>query len=306
MKKQISKKRILILTVAVVIAAALTLIFFIGVRSIKSSTDPESSESSSSESQAADQKEIPSTLHYVDKSGAEHDVDVVQSAAMNDYDFSKLSNDGTNIVYDDSRYTLQKGIDVSDHQGAIDWTQVKAAGYDFAIIRIAWRGYGSSGSLAVDDRALENISGAKAAGLSVGVYVFSQAVNTEEAEAEAQLVIDTLGGQSLDLPVVFDEERIDGETARTDNLSASQQTDNAIAFCEKIKAAGLQPMIYADMNAEAMYYDIARITAYPIWYADYQPAPQTPYQFEYWQYSESGSVPGISGSVDLNVRFVKK
>ena len=170
-------------------------------------------------------------------------------------------------------------------------------------IRIGYRGYGSSGVLKLDNMFYQNIKGAQKAGLDVGVYFFAQAINEQEALEEAQFVLDALKGYELQLPVVYDPEHIRDDDARTDNVSGEQFTKNTIAFCNAIKEAGFEPMIYSNMVWEAFYFDMIQLQDYPIWYADYELVPQTPYDFTFWQYSEKGSVDGIEGIVDLNVWF---
>lgn len=244
------------------------------------------------------------TLRFVDAHGEWYETEIDPDIEKNTYNWSFLTNDGSTISYTgDERYSLRKGVDVSQHQGDIDWEKVKADGYDFAFVRMIYRGYGASGSLNLDNRYYENIVGAQAAGLDVGVYVFSQAVNEEEAIEEAQLVIDNLQGLDLQLPVVFDPELIREDEARTDHVTGEQFTKNTLAFCEKIKEAGYDPMIYSNMYWEAFLFDLRQLEKYPVWYADYEKIPQTPYQFSFWQYSESGSVNGIDGAVDLDVWF---
>ena len=138
----------------------------------------------------------------------------------------------------------------------------------------------------------------------MGVYFFSQAINEEEAAEEADFVIGLLEGYELQLPVVYDPELIRDDEARTDEVTGEQFTANTIAFCERIKAAGYQPMIYSNMVWESELFDLKQLQDYPIWYADYEPIPQTPYNFVMWQYTEKGYVEGINGIVDRNVWFV--
>lgn len=223
-------------------------------------------------------------------------------------------------------YRMLQGIDVSKHNGVIDWQKVKASGINFAFIRIAYRGYGTSGSLKEDEMARENILGAKRAGLKTGVYIFSQAVNREEALEEADFVLSllenygnsaadaaedssvlqesALNGLTLELPVIFDPETIRNDVARTDNVTGEQFTENAAAFCGRIKNAGYEAGIYSNMIWEDYYFDLSELTDYPVWYADYGSLPQTPYQFTWWQYTEKGHVDGVEGAVDRNVWFV--
>lgn len=255
--------------------------------------------------QAESQKTTePDILHFIDAWGEWHDAVIDPNVKKHDYDWNCLKNDGQNISYEgDDRYTIRKGVDVSYHQGKIDWQKVKLDGYDFAIIRAAYRGYGTTGSLNIDSEFYTYVEQAHEAGLDVGVYLFSQAINVEEALEEADLIIQALSDITIELPVVYDPELIRDSTARTDHVTGEQFTENTLAFCQKIQEAGYQPMIYSNMIWESELFDLKQLAEYPIWYADYELIPQTPYDFCFWQYSESGQVDGITGIVDLNIQF---
>lgn len=196
---------------------------------------------------------------------------------------------------------MSYGIDISKHNGNIDFKKVKEAGFEFIFIRIAYRGYGKVGNLKEDEMCKINLKNAKDAGLKLGAYVFSQAIDENEAIEEAKFAVDLLKGYELDLPLVFDPETIKGDIARTDNVDGLQFTKNAIVFCEEIKKSGFTPAIYSNLVWEDYYYDLSKLQDYDIWYADYSNIPQTPYNFKYWQFSEVGIVDGVSGLVDLNV-----
>ena len=198
---------------------------------------------------------------------------------------------------------MKKGIDVSAYQGTIDWERVKADGIDFVFLRLGYRGYAEEGTLNEDEKFEENLKGAKDAGLKVGVYFFSQATTQEEAKEEAAFVKKLLGKTKLDLPVIYDPERISAEEARTDEITGKDFTAFALAFCGKIEKAGYKVGIYSNMYWEAFEFDLAQLEKYPIWYADYEDTPQTPYRFTFWQYSEEGTVDGIDGPVDLAVSY---
>ena len=245
--------------------------------------------------------EIP--FRFVDALGEWHETTIRSDAKKHNYNWDHLINDSSGISYNDSQYTIRKGIDVSYYQSDIDWEKVKNAGYDFAIIRIGYRGYGSSGVLKEDTAFAKHIEGAQKAGMDVGVYFFAQAINEQEALEEANFVLDSLKEYELQLPVVYDPELIRNEDARTNNVSGEQFTKNTIAFCNAIKDAGFEPMIYSNMFWEAFLFDMTQLQDYPIWYADYETIPQTPYDFTMWQYSEKGIVDGIEGNVDLNIWF---
>lgn len=227
-------------------------------------------------------------------------------------DLTRLDNGFLAYYADDGSLASEAGVDVSEHDGSVDWAAVKAAGADFAMIRLGYRGY-SQGTIALDDYFLANIQGASAAGLKVGVYFFSQAISEEEAREEAQYVINTLSGLGITLayPVAFDQEPItNGDIARTDNLTDAQLTANALAFCQAIEQAGYQAMIYGNQHDLARLDLTGELSAYPLWYAEYEAAGNVPtgeFDFVMWQYTASGTVDGMStsaGQVDMNIRFL--
>ncbi|MBO6299202.1 MAG: glycoside hydrolase family 25 protein [Lachnospiraceae bacterium] len=242
-------------------------------------------------------------LRFVDAFGEEYETEILEAIPKHEYHRDSFLKDGELLSYQDDKYTSRVGIDVSKYQSGIDWDQVKAQGIDFVFIRIGFRGYGEAGTINADPGFEEHIAGAQAAGLDVGVYFFSQAVNEEEAVEEAEFVIEQLKDHELQLPVVYDPETIIGKTARTDNVTGEQFTANTIAFCKKISECGYEPMVYCNMKWEAFELDLSRMTDIPIWYADYESYPQTPYHFEIWQYSEKGQIDGIKGEVDLNLQL---
>ncbi|MCR5526943.1 MAG: glycoside hydrolase family 25 protein [Lachnospiraceae bacterium] len=266
----------------------------------------ESAQVSENSTQSEARKEIPDVLKFVDAFGKEYEVSVNKAVPMNEYMSGNYRHHGDHVTYRDSKYKSRIGVDVSYHQGDIDWEKVKKSGVKFAIIRIGYRGYGETGALKEDERYSEYIKGAHNAGLDVGVYFFAQAINEEEAAEEAEFVLGLLNGQELELPVVYDPESILDDEARTDDVTGEQFTANTRVFCKKIDEAGYNPMIYANMLWEAYELDLSQLSEYPVWYADYEEIPQTPYQFTFWQYTNKASVPGISGETDLDIQIVKK
>ena len=194
------------------------------------------------------------------------------------------------------------GIDVSEWQGStIAWDQVKAAGIEFVMIRVGWRG-NESGKLNVDEHAQRNYQGASRAGLKIGAYIFSQAVNVREAEEEAAFLLDQIKDWKLDMPVVFDWEYA-GPGTRTQATTARTLTDCAKAFCNKITAANLKPMIYFGANHARDRLFLSELTDYDFWFAQYSDTLEYPYKVDMWQYTNKGSVPGINGNVDINLYF---
>ena len=230
---------------------------------------------------------------------------------LHNYNWKYLNRDeeGKLRYEGDENYMIRRGIDVSEFQGKIDWDKVKEDGIDFVFVRAGHRTM-HTGDLQRDSRAIKNLTRAKKAGLDVGAYVFSQAITKEEAREEAQLCLDVIkeSGVELTLPIVFDPEIvIEDYYARINYISGKQFTDNAVAFCEKIKKAGYTPAIYANCSTETDILDMSRLKGTTIWYADYSNVPETPYDFTFWQYSNLGWVDGIPETeTDLNVWFIKK
>ena len=217
-----------------------------------------------------------------------------------------------NFITDDSgfRYYSENGaknsilcIDVSSHQGAIDWPKVATSGVGSVMIRAGYRGYGS-GKMVEDEQVLGNIMGAQANGIEAGIYYFSQAINEVEIEEEVQALLDIARENGVTGPIAIDVEKLDAATARGNALSADERTRLTVLFCEKITAAGYEPMIYG--NAYSLFHmlNYKEICNYPIWYAFYSDFQYFPYECSMWQYSSTGKVPGISGNVDLNVKYV--
>lgn len=223
-----------------------------------------------------------------------------------DYNLKKLKKNGQQFTFEDENYTIRHGLDVSRHQGKIDWEKVKEQGYDFVFLRLAYRTYGG-GVLTFDQNFNEYYEGAKAAGFDIGVYVFSQAISDEEALEEAQIVLDNLKPEDLTMPVVYDPEFIFYDDARTDNVTEEQFNRNTRIFLEKVKDAGFEPIIYSNLTWEFFVFDEDILKNYDIWFAQYTKKPKTPYKFTWWQYSgESDRVEGIENPVDLDLWFVHK
>ena len=198
------------------------------------------------------------------------------------------------------------GIDVSFYNEDIDWEAVAAQGVDFAIIRVggrAWR----TGLLYDDSRTQEYLRGARAAGIKIGVYFYSTAINPYEAVEEASVALRTIGGIPLDFPIFIDME-YSGiyPNGRSDLLSASERVEIAVAFCETIRSSGYRAGVYAGQNymKTAIYY--GSISGYTIWLASYTAdnhLPNFSYRYDIWQFTDRGRIDGIEGDVDMDVIF---
>lgn len=193
------------------------------------------------------------------------------------------------------------GVDVSYWQGIIDWQQVRQAGVEFAILRLGWRG-SEQGVLAEDDYAQSNYTGAKDAGLLVGGYFFSQAITPEEAIEEAKYALDIIDGWELDMPIVFDWEYID-QTARTADVDIDTLIACSKAFCQTIADAGYEAMVYFNLDRVRDLSYLQELSDYQFWLAMYDRPMEFAYKVDMWQYSCTGTVPGIDADVDLNLYF---
>ena len=191
------------------------------------------------------------------------------------------------------------GIDVSYAQGAIDWNRVAKAGIKFAIIRAAFRGYGT-GRIVADEWFERNIKGATAAGIKVGVYFFSQAVNEKEGAEEADYIVNQIRNYKVTLPVVIDTEYVSDSRARGNLISKEIRTAAVKAFCDRSFQRGYTPMIYASTSWLNNQLDMRKLSSYKVWVAQYYSRVTYNGKYQCWQYSSSGSVDGISNRVDMN------
>lgn len=224
---------------------------------------------------------------------------------LNDFNLEKLKNDKNGYMcYEDDRYKSRLIIDVSSHNGEIDWDKVKGAGIDGVMIRLGYRGYGDA-TIVEDDCFQKNIAGAKDAGLKVGVYFFSQATTPEEAIEEAEYVTKKIWGRGVTLPVAFDMEPFMGNE-RFINHDIKSKTEMADAFLKVISKFGYEPILYGNPTWLTNDVDISKLTEYPVWLAHYTFSTEWPYAFRMWQFTSQGRVSGINGDVDLNLIFDKK
>ena len=223
------------------------------------------------------------------------------TAAKNYYDPQAYYREDGFLRYEGAHLV---GIDVSTHQKLIDWEQVAAAGVDFAIVRIGYRG-SSRGELYEDETFRENLRGAKEAGLLVGGYFFSQAITVQEAWDEAVYVCELLDGTALDLPVFYDWEQV-SEDSRTGDIREIPMTQCAQAFCERIEQDGYEAGVYFNQTYGNHYLDLEHLQDYTLWLAEYNEIPSYRYHFDLVQYTDSGSIPGIETDVDLDLWILEQ
>ena len=245
---------------------------------------------------AADAQMQPAEESGTEESGTQ------QGAALteNGYDLSAFSMQDGFMTYSGDG-TVYAGVDVSQHQGAIDWQRVKDAGVEFAIIRVGNRGT-SEGAISLDEQFKDNMAGAAAAGIDIGVYFFSQAVTEDEAREEARFVLTWIENYDLKYPVYYDWEDVAWE-ARTDGMDPVTLTACAKAFCGEIAAAGYRAGLYFNQRFGYQEFNLSELQEYTFWLASYSATPDFRYHFDVWQYSAEGAVDGIDGAVDLNLSF---
>ncbi|MDE7205674.1 MAG: glycoside hydrolase family 25 protein [Lachnospiraceae bacterium] len=246
---------------------------------------------------------FPENLIYADKDEYVF-APVLDGVKKHNYlDENFVSTDDGEMQYiENGEVISHKGIDVSKYQGNIDWPAVASDGVEYAFVRLGLRGYGS-GKLVLDEFFDQNMRGAKDAGIKTGVYFFTQAITVEEAIEEADYVLENITGYDVSYPIVFDVEMITNDDGRANDLSQKDRTDIAIAFCDRIKAAGFTPMIYGNVKCFTKLLDMTRLNDYEKWYAFYDDYMYMPYEVGIWQYTEKGKVAGINTGVDLNISY---
>ena len=233
---------------------------------------------------------IDGSTYFFDKDGNKVTGEQVIQGAKYNFDSEGRLSAGSGTM----------GIDVSKWNGNIDWTAVRNSGVSYVIIRCGYRG-STGGSLIEDPTYRKNIKGAKAAGLQVGVYFFTQAINEVEAVEEASMVLNLISGQGVTLPVYLDVEASGG---RADGIGKDMRTQVCKAFCQTIQNSGYKAGVYANKTWFTSYINTASLTNYKIWLAQYAATPTyTATRYDMWQYSSKGSVAGISGNVDMNIRY---
>ena len=209
--------------------------------------------------------------------------------------------DGCFMHYSDDGFTSCVGVDVSKWNGDIDFDTLKQQGVEFVIVRAGFRGY-ETGDIVADERFSEYVEGALNAGLKVGAYFYSQAIDEDEAVEEAMFVLDSIAGYDIEMPVYFDTEDVRQGESRTDIMATANFNMNAKAFCETIESYGYRAGIYASQEWIRKNLDLAQLADYEIWYASYNSTPGREHGFDMWQYTDSGCLEGCYEYLDLNVR----
>lgn len=240
----------------------------------------------------------------VNRDGKEEWVLISPYLPKHEYDFSKLVCQSDLMkYYEDGRQISYVGAEISKYQDYVDYVKLKKSGIDYVMIRIGARGYGS-GQLVEDESFSDNMKRAVDAGLQAGVYFSSQAITREEAEEEAEFVLEKLKDCKITYPVAFDMGFVENDTARVEKLTKQERTQIAKTFLDAVAAGGYKTVIYGDKEWLIKEIDMSKLTAYDVWLEQCQDVPDYPYRFTMWNYSDTGTVDGIVGYTNLSISFI--
>lgn len=291
-----NKKRFPLILIAILLSAALVVgIGYFVIRLLTPKTvDKEGDRISQGEKVTINDSEV-----------GEIELQTVKGAKVNPYTADNLVIDENGIpaYYENGKKITHLGVDLSEYQGNVDFEAMKNAGVEFVMLRIGGRYYGDTGGMYEDKLFDANYEAARAAGLKVGAYFFSQANCAEDAKEEAEYSLNKLGGKKLDYPIAFDWENIAEDEARTDSVTGDELTAIAETFCDTIDAAGYKSIVYSNTQQMFVLYDFETMKDYDFWLADYREFPTMYYKFDMWQYTSTGSIAGVEGTVDMNISF---
>lgn len=240
----------------------------------------------------------------IEDDGTEKWVPINPYIAKHEYDYGGLVyRKPIMSYYEEGRKVSYTGISISKYNEFVDYTKLKKAGIDFAMIRVGARGY-STGQITLDENFDKNMKDALGAGMQVGVYFFSQAVTAEEAIDEAGVVLAAISEYNITYPVVFDMEYVENDTARVEALTRAERTEIADAFLSIFKEAGYNAMLYADKEWLINKIDLTMLSDYDVWLYHEGDVPDYPYKFTMWQYTKNGKVDGMAENAELTVSFI--
>lgn len=288
------KKRFIFLGITGFLVLAITAtIFYVNTKT------PSSASTNSGTSIVEDKASEEGKITIKDANDGEMEIPKY-SIATSKYDIDKLTEENGIVSYNGEKHI---GITVSDFHGAIDWEKVAASGVEFAFIRVGFRGV-TDGRIYSDNNFADNMAGAEAAGIKIGVYFYSHAITEIEAEEEAEFVSVKIKSYRVTYPVAFIWEFAAGDQeARTQGYEGSDITRFANAFCSNIKKAGYTAMFLADKQMGYEYFNLETLKDFDLWYVEYKKKPAFHYNYTIWQYTSEGNVPGIEKSVKMSYSF---
>ncbi len=269
-----------------------------------SDTDKEKSEKDDKEdNEEEEEDDDEKSIQVKHSDGTKEWVEINEDIPQNKYDFKNLTYEKPLMNYrEDGKIVSKCGVDISANQGEVDFSKLKSAGCDFVMIKVGARGY-SSGNIVTDVNLEDNLKAAKKAGLDIGVYFCSQAVNKSEAREEADELMDAISGYNIKYPVAFVMENVDDDMARIEALDQAERTQIAKAFMDRVEDAGYTPMIYGDKEWLLTMVDMEDLQDYEVWFAQDSDEPEYPYEFGMWQYDSDASIKGIKSDAAMILSF---
>ncbi len=243
-------------------------------------------------------------LTVTDEKGKKTYYEIIKDAAKNDYDLkNSLVNENGILTYKDNKRESVKGVDLSKYNGTVDFNKLKDAGVGFVMLRLGSRGYGT-GKITLDEKFVEYAQNAQLAGIQIGAYFYSQAVNETEAVEEANYIVGAVSGFNIKYPIAIDIERVLNDEARTDKLTNEERTKMVSTFCDTVKSYGYKPIIYASREMLVADLNLEELSDYDVWLSDETIPTDYPYRFSMWQYNKKGRIDGITGDIDLDISFI--
>ena len=224
----------------------------------------------------------------------------------NNYDYTGLVNEEPYMrYYTDGKKVSKQGISIDDSYGTINFARVEEAGIDYCMIQMGNRGY-ATGAITMEKNYAQYMKDADAAGLGVGITFYSQAATEAEAVEEANLILQMLQESEVKpgYPIVFEMELVSNDTSRIENLTKSELTAIAKAFCDTVRQGGYNPAIYGNKYWLLRKLDLTQLGDYNIWLSQEGDIPDYPYQFAMWEYKQDAEIDGISGKVSMTISFV--
>ncbi len=235
--------------------------------------------------------------------GTEEWVEINENLPQNEYVKSRfVYKDPIMSYYVNGKQESWSGVDISSKQGVVDFKKLKKAGCDYVMIKVGGRGY-SSGEVVLDEKLKDYMNGAEKAGLDIGVYFFSQAVNEDEIEEEVETLLEAIKDYDIDYPVVFRMQEIEGDMARVESLDIDSRTELASIFLEEVADAGYTPMLYGNKEWLVTKLDLEALSRYDVWLSQKADTPDYPYEFTMWQYETEGTISGVGEETGLNISF---
>ena len=243
-------------------------------------------------------------IAITDDNGRKKYYEILSDVPKNDYDFENdLINENGVLTYKNNRRESIKGVDLSKYNGSVDFNKLKENGVGFAMLRLGSRGYGT-GKISLDERFVEYAQNAQLAGIQIGAYFYSQAINENEAVEEANYIVGAVSGFNVKYPIAIDVEHVSGDEARTDKLTSEERTAIVKSFCDTVKGFGYKPVIYATKDMLVAGLDLEDLTDYDVWLSDDSVPTDYPYRFSMWQYNRRGHIDGITGDIDFDMSFI--